>query len=333
MHKNVGLFLALYPSWFLLSAVFSAQPRTALGPVLTAFYLAALGAAVAILTTDHQVRECFLRGWRTAGWICVSGVVLGLCSYALGLQDINSNPWLHIQGTIPSWLRPRIEGWFRSPNMMCDVMVYCLGVAFIIHRRGGSLRLPIALAISSLWTFSSGLGALAIVLAQQLGRTVLRWLLYLLALAILLINIVSYPALKEGQILPSHRAQAWMQAGQHILSSPFLGAGPGQADIQVRFLYPDGRPTYIAEAHSLPLSLLSQIGLPGALIFFGLVYAVAARSKAEDSPLLTALLASVLYHGLTGSWEDARHLWIVLGYLGANCEPVLPAKIVGAPPP
>ena len=50
--------------------------------------------------------------------------------------------------------------------------------------------------------------------------------------------------------------------------------------------------------------------------------------KDQNSIVRTALgisfISAFLYQGLTGSYEDARHLWVLIGLLASVSEPFFP---------
>lgn len=313
-HRRAAGWLAIYPAAFLVSDTLSPNPGTGIGAVLTTIYLTALCWATSVVVSTPAGEASFFRGWRLGAWLCLSGIGLGLASYALGWRDPMLNPWLHIQGTLPESIRPRIEGWFKSPNQMCDYLILALGVALWEKRRLQSRAyLPVAIALGSVWTFSSALGAIALVLGWLTTSRLTRITMAILAVLLLVLNTVSYPALRCGRLEPSHRARAWLQCCAQFVQVPLHGTGPGQLHVNVDFSYPDGEPTHIAEPHSVYFSLLGQTGLLGTIAFFWIVYRACAGASQSAPELRVAILASVLYSGLTLSLEDCRHLWLALG--------------------
>jgi hypothetical protein len=46
-------------------------------------------------------------------------------------------------------------------------------------------------------------------------------------------------------------------------------------------------------------------------------FSITARENGVLLGLSVAFVGTLLYQGLTGSFEDARHLWILIGLIGA----------------
>ena len=115
---------------------------------------------------------------------------------------------------------------------------------------------------------------------------------------------------------------------QTVLTNPWLGVGVGQAVVEVFHLSPDGGLEKVTDAHNLLLNVAGQAGVFAALALAGLPVHLAWKPTAPGSEpsqtlrlaLLLALLGAWGFQGLTGSLEDARHLWLMLGLLAA-CAP------------
>ncbi len=137
---------------------------------------------------------------------------------------------------------------------------------------------------------------------------------------------VSVPLL-HGQITSSHRAVAWKTAFQTFAQNPILGKGIGEPVAESRFTDPSGRQQLLTDAHNTFLSVLAETGLLGffaiaAVIGFILSNLIKSHSFDQNSNLLRVclliiLIDAFLFQGLTGSYEDSRHLWVLFGIAAA----------------
>jgi len=80
----------------------------------------------------------------------------------------------------------------------------------------------------------------------------------------------------------------------------------------------------VTDAHNLILSIAAQCGIVGVAALVAIVWFVVRQARAAaiprpPEPLLFALsiawLSGFVIEGLVGSFEDARHLWILLGFI------------------
>ena len=113
-------------------------------------------------------------------------------------------------------------------------------------------------------------------------------------------------------IAPSGRFRVWNRTWHVFLEHPFIGRGLG---IEVR------------DAHNLWLSVMAQQGMLGLLAFALVAGALVLRFRtvltrgSEVAVLRTglelALVAGLLFPSLSGSFEDTRHLWVLMGLVAA----------------
>jgi O-antigen ligase len=125
----------------------------------------------------------------------------------------------------------------------------------------------------------------------------------------------------------SGRLLVWRDAINTFIADPVTGRGFGTAVANVMFQNSDGSWSLLTDAHNTFLSLAAQSGILGLIGMIAIVV-VTLRSgfaKVEGNDfyivrgLAIAFLAAFVYDGLTASFEDARHLWILVGLiLAAN---------------
>ena len=97
----------------------------------------------------------------------------------------------------------------------------------------------------------------------------------------------------------------WTRAGHDV---------PSDALERLEEAIDDGRRLHLYDPHSLYLSWALQAGLLG--VAAGL-WLLATLLRRPWSPAAVAVVACWLYHGLSCSVEDFRHLWFGIGLLAA----------------
>lgn len=85
----------------------------------------------------------------------------------------------------------------------------------------------------------------------------------------------------------------------------------------------------LLDAHQMWLNVAGQTGIVGlfALCFLCVflfrranIFSFANKKLILQTALGIAFLSAFLYQGLTGSYEDARHLWVLIGLLASVSE-------------
>jgi O-antigen ligase len=117
----------------------------------------------------------------------------------------------------------------------------------------------------------------------------------------------------------------WTSAMANFLDQPLLGHGIGSDAAAVAYRDPSGGLQQLTDAHNMFLNIAAQCGLVGLAVLGALIVHAAARTLplrlpegAAGTVRLAAglgLLNGLVYQGLGGSFEDARHLWVLLGVL------------------
>ena len=106
---------------------------------------------------------------------------------------------------------------------------------------------------------------------------------------------------------------------------PVFGKGVGQDACEVRYLDLSGNNQYLTDAHNMLFNVAAQEGVFGIIaVLLISVYFIkrlfplnVADSEANviRIGLAIALVNAFVYQGLSGSFEDARHLWVLTGFL------------------
>ncbi len=336
-----GIFAAV----MFLSAAFSADPSRSFVKLAGKIYLAAVPYVVmTVLDADEKFRFA-LRAWIAGTAVCVA---LGLLSLMLFYLD-RENPLLgytlfHL-GTLPPGDYPRLASTFVNANMLANylnvsVLVIVAGIAGVIGRKLRTAMLCGVLAVA-VFTISPGLGgiflaaALLLWLVGYAGADYPGWLRRLViagciagAAAFVFAATVS-PARQpdplfavdvgELHLEPSSRLMTWRAASATFLQHPLLGIGVGLDTCRVAYLDLSDRHQLLTEAHNAFINVAADSGLLGFAATFGIVLFFARRINSKDNTtriLAIALVCGFLYHGITGSFEDSRHLWALMGLVG-----------------
>ena len=127
-------------------------------------------------------------------------------------------------------------------------------------------------------------------------------------------------------LMPSARLLVWDDAIATFLSHPITGIGIGMPVANVIFTNTDGSLSLLTDAHNSFLSVAAQNGIIGLTAFICLVITILKRwvfhlqiatKNAIPAALGMAIVCSFIYQGLTGSYEDSRHLWVLIGMFWA----------------
>lgn len=132
----------------------------------------------------------------------------------------------------------------------------------------------------------------------------------------------------EKPFEPSVRVLVWQNAFDNIVINPVFGKGTGLAATSLTYRTASGDYQILTDAHNIWLNVTAQIGVVGLLAFLLLMLHLVSRCRfhlTDGEPieyiriaLSVAFVGSWLYQGLTGSFEDARHLWVLTGMLAAS---------------
>ena len=330
-----------------LAAFASDERRASLVKRAGIAYLCGLG----ILTTQYVNSMATLRrtltAWLVGTALTVAAVVAGVVLFYLGVTG-PSNIFLYSFGSLPPGAYPRVMGLFVNANMLATYVM--AGVFMILGlRRAGWLGaawggvLLAGTLLASVLSLSPAIGGLVLGLCWWYARDLrdqrlagaLRIagvgaaILFVVAVTISPAALVERDASGEWapRFEPSSRLQTWGGAWQTFRSHPWLGVGPGVDVTHVRYVNASGAVEQLTDAHNTWLSVLAQQGVVGGIAFIVLTAWLIWPLRSADalpperrwlySGLVFALAAGALYPSLAGSFEDARHLWVLMGLLAA----------------
>ncbi|MDQ3129486.1 MAG: O-antigen ligase family protein, partial [Acidobacteriota bacterium] len=241
-------------------------------------------------------------------------------------------------------------------NMACNYLSVSLMLTLIADRLGWLKKMPSKILQSGIWfaaffTFSPGLGGMF--LAQGLWN----WAKYrksekrrfafvslligaFLAIAFFAATVVHPDTANTDSdwrlpvvnytIEPAARPLIWQQAIETVKENPVFGSGLNAEAASLMYTTLSDEPHFLSDAHNTFLSVAVQTGFIGLTAFILLVIFLCKcflPIETLDNPhsvikigLGVAFLSAFLYQGLAGSFEDARHLWILIGLLAGFCE-------------
>jgi O-antigen ligase len=348
LHRSFWL-LAIYLAAMALSIVASEDVGRSAFKLLTQAYLLSLA-----LLTFNLVRTMEQLKWATTAWIAAAATIgwvgtLAIVTFAAAGPTSLFDWSYHNFGTLPPGPYRRLQLTFDYPAMLANYLGVALLLVFASRAEGWiSQRLAllggVAIAVSCLFTLTPGLGGVSFMVAAwmayrlrksrpRLATLLLAGGLAMAVVAVLLASVAPIPPRSSPFLVaipglpplaPSVRLLAWTQAISKVLSSPLIGHGIGIDPVHVDYYAVGCGRDCVTDAHNGFLSMAAQCGLIGLGALFGLIAFVgrrlicAVRNGSDISVALSlAWLGSVAMQGLVGSFEDQRHLWILLGLIAA----------------
>ena len=339
----VFYFLAL-----LISAIFSVNPSLSFAKLAGASYLILLAVtAPNVASTLGRLRLTSL------AW--VAGSSIPLIAALVGIVLFYAAPgssWLpeltNHYGAVPVGNFPRINSTFVSPSMFCNYLTATLMLTLISVRIGWlgqrtASAVVVAIGVAALFTVSIALGGLILAAGLWVWIDSSRKIFSRVALGtataigvafLLMAPFALLPRSGEShfelwpisRFVPSSRFLVWSDSLATFLSDPITGKGVGTAVAGVKFQNYDGSWSMLTDAHNIFLSVAAQAGILGLASVVAIVIVVlrSALSKHEDGELsvirtglAVAFLCAFVYDGMTSSFEDARHLWVLIGLIVA----------------
>jgi O-antigen ligase len=341
--------LALYFFSLCLSTVFSENQKTSLIKLLGNLLLLGL----AILAFNLAEGEKRLRQIGTA-WLSATLLVCLISVFSLFLFYFQKdNPilpeTLSHYGSLPSGNYPRIQSTFFNPNMLCNYLNISAGFLLLAFwqkwiRWQFLLVFSALFTVTVLFTVSPGIGGILLTVGLwfwlalktvkplyvkilSLG-TVSRLFLFggILGAVFFFLTVLPSPTNFPAKLEPSPRVLTWISALETLQKYPFVGRGIGLDAGRVIYQSPNGE-QILGDAHQLWLNVAAQQGLIGLAAIIFLTVWFFRRSlpfDLENDPVRTALglafIGAFCFQGLIGSYEDARHLWVLLGLLASVAE-------------
>lgn len=346
------LLLLFYFTALFLSSIFSTNPQKSFVKLLGEIYLMGLCVLTFNIVRTIEFFKKVVFVWLSAmcivSLISVLTVVLFYVAPENGLLSIT----LHHYGTLIPGNYPRLQTTFFYPSMLCHYLSIGLMLLLIsvknewLDRRFFFFLLAITL-ITLFFTLTPGLGGVGLSLGVWLWLKLkekskprpARFSLIagiMLAIGFFCTSLispiqtmtspyfVSVPYF-EKRLDPSVRVLTWQSSLETFIKNPIFGKGLGTDAANVLYRDASDRTQNLRDAHQIWLNVAAESGIFGLTAFlmitlflwrkcFPLKIEVSEKNIIK-SGLAIAFLSAFIFQGLIGSFEDARHLWILFGLI------------------
>lgn len=350
--NNFYWFLLFYFLSMLISAMFSINQKQSFIKLAGEFYILSMAVLTFNLVKNKERFEQFINIWLYG---TIVTIFVGLLTLFLFYFDRDNFLLKHTNygfGAVPVGNYPRLASTFGSASMFCNYLNVSLCFLFIAQKL--KLFRPlifwillILLIICAVFTISAGFGGIALTFSiwfwlllknkQNILSKIILLGGILFAAAFFLINFIALQPHPTApftfnflgfELYPSGRLMIWTETLQTFSNNFFNGIGLGQEVCRVYFQNTDGSRAYLTDAHNIFLSVAGQNGIFGLISFAALLIYICKSSFSKRFPVngdssiifylsATAFVCAFLYQGLTGSFEDARHLWVLVGLIFA----------------
>ncbi|CAN5444424.1 IctB family putative bicarbonate transporter [soil metagenome] len=350
--NRIFAFVGLYATAFAISTVFSSDPTRSLYKLLGEFYLFSLCFLTFNLATNNEFLKKIAIAWLVGTGLTILAAATGFILFYLGFKTQDDNFFLSHRGSLPAGDYPRIYALFDNPNMLCNFLTVSIVLVVMSERLGWikkkvAITLALGVVLTAVFSLSPGIGGIFLGLslwfwALEKGR---RSMFAKIALSFgLFMAITAFASavvspdtrntiqdielrFVHTRIEASVRVLAWEDTLRQFRENPWLGIGTGLRVADIRYTTLTGENLALTDGHNMWLNVLGQTGITGlAALMLLLIYLVKlckfkVLSNGESGIILVgmscAFVAAFVYEGLTGSFEDARHLWVLVGMLTA----------------
>lgn len=339
--------LALYLAAMVFSTIYSINPQQSATKLVGKVYL----VFIAILTFNLVNSLSFMRRasevWQVGTVLTVAFTILGILLFFVGLKDRSINFMLSPYGTLPPGPYPRVDGLFEYAALLGNFLSISFVIALIMSSAGWLngrwlWALIVGICVVAVFTFTPGIGGLALSAGlwlwlhlKRIGHTFLSKLSLVtgigIAVSFLMAASLTLFSYGEGftpipiahkQFKPSSRVAIWQAAFETFKEYPLFGRGVGMEVFPTTIIVPSGVAHRLTDAHNTYLSVAAETGVIGLLTLGGVLAfllkgLIPLLNNSFDSAiricLALGLLDAFFYQGLVGSFEDARHMWVLIG--------------------
>ncbi|MBK9215893.1 MAG: O-antigen ligase family protein [Chloracidobacterium sp.] len=346
---SIYLWLGLYGLALTLSALFSIDVGKSLRRLPAELYLIALAALTINIVRDERMLIRTLAVWVAAASVAAAVTALTAASFFAGWQNALTAFAMHHYGTLPPGNYPRIQGTFEYPAMLCNYLAVGLMLLLAFWRNGsvgkGLFYFLLALfSIAIFFTLTPGIGGVLAAVGlwfycatrgsskSSLSRLALVGVSGMLAAFVIISSLTPfgsagpvYFSFAGYDITPTARLLVWQQALGTIADHPLFGVGLGLPVVDLPYRVPAGGWTLITDAHNVALNVAAQAGVIGLGTLAAVVVAVMRRTQFALTDRMSSLrltmgiafVSCFLIQGFAGSFENARHLWVLIGLIVA----------------
>jgi putative inorganic carbon (hco3(-)) transporter len=302
-------------------------------------------ALLALVTSDLVMCRSWLKrvvlAWLVGASLASLVSIITILAFYLSPGAEWFETFLNHYGSLLPGPYPRVRSLFNYASMLCNFL--CIAMCLLwAARASGWIRRSVfriqmtMLLIALAATETPGLGGAALAAGmmgwwtfQERSPTLARTLAATGVAAAAVMLAITCVSLTAPLDMPSQRWLLWTQAMQTWLAHPWRGIGLGLPVAGLSIVVPSGDQLWLSNAHNTWLSVAGQTGIPGLFTLVGLSawlmrsgwQTVRASGAADMLPraLMLAFAVAFLYDGMSGSFEDARHLWVLMGLLCGVC--------------
>ena len=322
---------AFYFFALIVSSIFSISPRLSFIKLTGAGYLVFLAVMASTIVTNYDRLKLVVIAWLAGAIIPLIAAFVGIILYYFAPASSLLPDLTYHYGAVPAGNFPRISSTFVSASMFCNYLTVTLVFNLLAAKmqwigRGLATVIIFAAGVSAIFTVSIALGGVSLAVGlwiwatssnKMIGRTSL---IFASTIAIAFLVIAPFSLSLPPDLTPSSRLLVWSDALKTFLSDPVTGNGFGTAVASVTFQNSDGSWSLLTDAHNTFLSVAAQAGILGVVGIVSIVVVTLRNGLGTiDNYLLRGLgitfFAAFVYDGLTSSFEDARHLWMLIGLI------------------
>jgi putative inorganic carbon (hco3(-)) transporter len=348
--------LLLYVLSFAPSLLTTPDLRESTFKLATQLYLVGLAVVTAALIDSEAKLRFVAHAWLCATGLLAIVALLSLAAFVVAPDSALLDYSRYHFGTLPPGHYPRLALTFFNVNMLCNYLTVSLGLLFVSRQAGWLSRrtfvlLIVAIGVAAVPTLSPGLGGIVLIAGlwlwlterSQSGRLaraavavgIAVGAFFVVALGVTPILHSTAPFLIhipriELVLAPSARFLTWNAAVVEFARHPLVGHGIGIDAVDVRYKDPSGYLQELTDAHNMFFNIAAQCGVAGLAGLAGLIVYVLRLSlpwRLDGGTMQIArvglgitFLDAFVYQGLGGSFEDTRHLWVLLGLLIASAR-------------
>jgi hypothetical protein len=321
--------LAVYLALALMSAS-EAVPGQG-GSFKTVLLMAEL-AALAVISADFasvpERRRAIARVIIASSLVTVLLAVVGLILFYARV----SNGLIGSYGDYtPSHLYARVRAGFESAPLLASYCIFASGiVASADARLTRRTRIATQVALGLMCAATLSRGILGFLLAATLRRAASiehrrRVLVSLAAGAVgmAVMALLTFGQLSGDPVKPStisyslghgRRYDAFTSSFTTLRHHPLLGIGPGAL--------PGFNELGPARAHFTPLNIAATVGLPALAALIAMLWLLWRGRRRPTDLALWGSAAGIALDGLGQDIDHFRHVWLLIGLLGARGSPV-----------
>lgn len=344
-------FIGLYGFSLIISTIFSTQPQKSFFKLLGEFYLFALAVLTLNFVQDKSFYKQIVIAWLIGTSLTILASMFGFVLFYLGYKTQAANYFLSHFGSLPAGNYPRIHALFANANMMCNFLNVSLLLAVLAEKLNWLKKiwariLQIGIWFAAIFTFSAGLGGMVLSFGiwswallktkqKRLSSTIVLISAIIFSLFVFGSTLISPDTnntsqefsipLTDKKLEASVRVLVWKNSLENFTQFPYFGKGTGTDAAALRYETLSGDRQILLDAHNNWINILGQTGLFGLFVFILLNAFLITKCRFKFNELKEqnlihlalscAFIGAFLYQGLSGSFEDTRHLWILFGLL------------------